>query len=97
LRLNKKDRLGELTRLRITQGCQIAGLTDDIWNYKEKLEEKKYWKNNLACRTIAKAKEIGITIKTEDTLWKVYGYGRQIRDIIETKTWSTSNSMMNKW
>jgi len=97
LRLNKKDRLGELTRLRITQGCQIAGLTDDIWNYKEKLEEKKYWKNNLACRTIAKAKEIGITIKTEDTLWKVYGYGKQIRDIIETKTWATSNSMVNKW
>src|ERR1043166_6486641 len=30
LRLNKKDGVGELTRLRIAQGCQIAGLTKNI-------------------------------------------------------------------
>src|ERR1043165_2998632 len=30
LKLNKKDDVGELTRLRIAQGCQIAGLTEDI-------------------------------------------------------------------
>ena len=41
-RLNKKDSLGELTGLKIAQECQIADLTEDIWNYNEELEEKKY-------------------------------------------------------
>ena len=39
-RLNRKDSLGELTRLRIAQGYQKAGLTDDIWSSERKLEEK---------------------------------------------------------
>ena len=34
-RLNKQDSLGCLTKLRITQGCQRAGLTKDIWKLKE--------------------------------------------------------------
>ena len=85
-RLNRKDGLGELTRLRIAQGCQKAGLTEDIWNSERKPEEKKYWRNNLACRTIVKAKEIGISIKTENSIWKVCSYGRKIRDMIETQT-----------
>jgi hypothetical protein len=29
-RLNRQDGLGQLTKLRITQGCQRAGLTEDI-------------------------------------------------------------------
>jgi len=29
-RLNRQDSLGQLTKLRITQGCQRAGLTKDV-------------------------------------------------------------------
>ena len=97
LRLNRQDSLGELTRLRIAQGCQKAGLTEDIWNSERNPEEKKHWKNNLACRTIVKAKEIGIDIKTENCLWKVFGYGKRVRDMIEAKTWTTSSSTINEW
>ena len=39
-RLNRKDELGQLTKLRITQGCQRASLTKDIWKV-EKLPEDK--------------------------------------------------------
>src|SRR6185436_1386098 len=95
-RLNRKDSLGDLTRLRIAQGCQKAGLTEDIWSSERMPEEKKFWKNNLACRTIAKAKEIGINIRAEKCLWKVYGYGKKIRDMVETKTWNTSSSTINE-
>jgi len=34
-RLNRRDSLGQLTKLRITQGCQRAGLTEDIWKVNE--------------------------------------------------------------
>jgi len=34
-RLNRQDILGQLTRLRITQGCQRAGLAEDMWKTKE--------------------------------------------------------------
>ena len=95
-RLNRQDSLDELTRLRIAQGCQKAGLTEDIWNNNRKIEVKKFWKNNLACRTISKAKEIGINIRAEKPLWKVYGHGKQIRDILETKTWIASSSTINE-
>jgi hypothetical protein len=37
-RLNRQDSLGQLTKLRITQGCQRAGLTEDIWEI-EKMSE----------------------------------------------------------
>ena len=42
LRLNRQDDLGKLTRLRIAQGCQKAGLTEDIWIDERKPEEKKF-------------------------------------------------------
>src|SRR6185436_6470099 len=47
-RLNRQDRLGQLTKLRITQGCQRAGLTEDIWKLGEVSANKVCWKNNLA-------------------------------------------------
>jgi hypothetical protein len=48
-RLNKKDNLGNLTKLRIAQGCQKAGLVKDIWNSEIRPEEMMYWRHNLAC------------------------------------------------
>src|ERR1043165_7978933 len=87
LRLNRQNDLDKLTRLRIAQGCQKAGLTEDIWINERKPEEKKFWKNNLACRTITKAKEIGINIRAEKCLWKVYSCGKKIRDMLNMKTW----------
>jgi hypothetical protein len=41
-RLNRQDSLGKLTRLRIAQGCQKAGLTEDIWDNNRKIEVKKF-------------------------------------------------------
>jgi hypothetical protein len=67
-RLNREDTLGNLTKLRITQGCQKAGLVKDIWDAEKRPEEIKYWKYNLACRTIVKAREIGINIRAEHYL-----------------------------
>src|SRR6185436_16256222 len=39
-RLNRQDSLGQLTKLRITQGCQRAGLMKDIWKLKEMSKEE---------------------------------------------------------
>ena len=39
-RLNRQDSLGQLTKLRITQGCQRAGLREDIWKSKEMLRDE---------------------------------------------------------
>ena len=39
-RLNKQDRLGQLTKLRLMQGCQRAGLTKDIWKINQIPETK---------------------------------------------------------
>ena len=32
----------------------------------------------------------------ENSIWKVYGYGKKIRDMIETQTWITSGSTINE-
>jgi hypothetical protein len=67
-RLNRQDRLGQLTKLRITQGCQRASLTEDIWRVENISENIDSWKNNLACLTILKARKLKINIRTEDNL-----------------------------
>jgi len=95
-RLNRKDILGNLMKLRIAQGCQKAGLVKDIWDSERRPEEMKYWKHNLACRTIVKAREIGINIRAEHHLWKVHKYGMSIRDLIRAKLWATSSSTINR-
>ena len=67
-RLNRQDSLGQLTKLRITQGCQRAGLMKDIWKLDDISENKVVWKNNLACLIITKARDVGINIRTEGDL-----------------------------
>jgi hypothetical protein len=67
-RLNRQDSLGQLTKLRLTQGCQRAGLTKDIWKLEEISTNKTCWKNNLACLTIIKARELGMNIRAENSL-----------------------------
>ena len=67
-RLNKQDRLGQLMKLRLMQGCQRAGLTKDIWKINRIPEIKVCWKDNLACLTIVKARTLGINIRTENDL-----------------------------
>jgi hypothetical protein len=44
------------------------------------------WKNNLACLVILKAKEIGVTVKEEGDLWRVYGTGKTVHSILEKET-----------
>jgi hypothetical protein len=39
-RLNRQNSLGQLTKLRIIQGCQRAGLTEDVWKL-EKIPDNK--------------------------------------------------------
>src|SRR6185436_16756945 len=58
MRINEQGRLRQLTKLRITQGCQRAGLTEDIWKVEELVKSKLCWKDNLACLTIIKAREL---------------------------------------
>jgi len=77
-RLNRQDRLGQLTKLKITQGCQRAGLTEDVWKTNKTPEDKACWKDNLACLTILKARELRINIRTESSLWSISGYGAKI-------------------
>ena len=40
MRLNEQGSLGQLTKLRVTQDCQRAGLTEDIWKTEELVESK---------------------------------------------------------
>ena len=63
-RLNGQDSLEQLTKLRVTQGCQRAELTEDIWKTEKLVESKPCWKNNLACLMIIKARELKINIST---------------------------------
>src|SRR6185295_9140483 len=84
-RLNKQDRLGQLMKLRLTQGCQRAGLTEDIWKINKIPEIKVCWKDNLACLTVAKARTRGINIRSESDLWTTIGYGAKIREFLEIR------------
>src|SRR5690348_4676373 len=79
VRINKRDSLGDLTRLRITQGCQMAGLTGNIWEENVEEEHERTWKNNLACRTFIKARLVGINIKSDQRLWWVVRYDKTIQ------------------
>ena len=82
-RLNQKNNLGHLTKLRIMQGCQRAGLIQDIWDTTELPEDGSCWRDNLACLVIIKAKKLGISIRTESSLWKIYGRGTKIQDLLD--------------
>jgi hypothetical protein len=95
-RLNRQDSLGQLTKLRITQGCQRAGLTEDVWKLEEISANKVWWKNNLACLTIIKARDLGINIRTESNLWRTFGYGTKIRELVETQLWKRSGVEINE-
>ena len=53
-------------------------------------ENKTCWKNNLACLTIVKARELEINIRTESDLWTTIGYGTKIRELVETRIWKRS-------
>jgi ribosomal protein S13 len=86
-RLNRQDSLGQLTRLRITQGCQRAGLAIDIWKTKEWPETETCLKNNLACLTILKARKLKINIRTETELWTMPGYGTKIQELVDAQLW----------
>src|SRR6185295_15127071 len=95
-RLNRQDSLGQLTKLRITQGCQRAGLTKDIWKLDNIPESKIVWKNNLACLTIMKARDIGINVRTEGDLWTMFGHGICIRELVEVQRWRKSGIKVNE-
>jgi hypothetical protein len=95
-RLNRKDELGQLTKLRITQGCQRASLIKDIWKVQKLPEDRSCWKNNLACLTIVKARELGININTETELWTTNGYGLKVIDIVEPQLWKKSGSKISE-
>ena len=83
MRINEQGRLGQLTKLRITQGCQRIGLTEDIWKVEELVGNKPCWKDNLACLTIIKVRELKINISTESDLWMTFGHGAKIRKLIK--------------
>ena len=40
----------------------------------------------------ARAKMLGISIKTDNVLWKLHGYGVKIQDLISKTTWKVSCS-----
>ena len=55
-------------KLKLTQSCQKAGLTEDIWKINKIPETKVCWKDNLACLTVAKARTLEINIRLENDL-----------------------------
>ena len=95
-RLNKQDRLGQLTKLRLTQGCQRAGLTEDIWKINKIPETKLCWKDNLACLIVAKARTLGINIRSESDLWTTIGYGAKIREFLGTRLQKKCGTSINE-
>ena len=95
-RLNRQDNLGQLTKLRITQGCQRAGLTEDIWKLKEMPRDEICWRNNLACLTILKARELSINIRIESDLWLTFGYGTRIQELLEARLWKRSGTKISE-
>ena len=95
-RLNRQDSLGQLMKLRITQGCQRAGLVEDIWKTKEISTIEACLKNNLACLTILKAQKLKINIRTESELWTMFGYGIKIQEILDAHLWKKGAARINE-
>src|ERR1043165_8109185 len=96
VRLNEQVSLGQLTKLRVTQVCQRAGLTEDIWKVEELAESKPCWKDNLACLTIIKARELKINISTESDLWMIFGYGAKIHELMKEHWWKRNRTKISK-
>ena len=95
-RLNGQNSLGQLTKLRITQGCQRAGLTEEIWKTKVISAVEAYLKNNLACLTILKAQKLKINIRTESELWTMFGHGTKIQEIVDAHLWKKGAVKVNE-
>jgi hypothetical protein len=95
-RLNRQDSLGQLTKLRITQGCQRAGLTEDIWKIEEMPENIEGWKSNLACLTLLKARKLNINVRTEGNLWTMFRYGIKIRELINIQLQKRSGTRISE-
>jgi hypothetical protein len=83
-------------KLRITQGCQRAGLTEDIWKLKEMPRDETCWRNNLACLIILKARELSINIRTESDLWLTFGWGTRIQELLEARLWKRSRTKISE-
>ena len=82
--------------MRIVQGCQRAGLDTDIWKCENLLINKKIWKNNLACISLVKARELGIGVRTEESIWRVIGYRIKISDIVDRYTYESASAILGK-
>ena len=54
------------------------------------------WKNNLACLTIMKAKELRINIRTKEVLWTMFGHGIRIQELVEVQWWKKCGIKVNE-
>src|SRR6185295_7778705 len=73
-----------ITRLRISQGLLLIGATENNWHYNPPRLCDKIWKNNLACYTMLKAKEMQITLKFSNTNLSLSERGNKIATLLKT-------------
>ena len=82
--------------MRITQGCQRAELTEDIWKLKETPRDETCWRNNLACLTILKTRELSINIRTKSNLWLMFECSTRIQELLEACLWIKSGTKISE-
>ena len=68
LRLNTSGPEEILTLLRIIDGMEMIGATENTWHKDPPAACARIWKNNLACRTMLNARELGILLKFRSTI-----------------------------
>src|SRR5260363_204080 len=95
-RLNRWDSLGQLTKLRINQGCQRVGIIGDVWEADSLPRNEVCWRNNLVCRVIIKEKNLGINIRTESKIWIVFGHGTRIQELVKERTWKKNSAKIGE-
>ncbi|CAG8736075.1 37331_t:CDS:2, partial [Gigaspora margarita] len=79
---------GELTKLRLKQGCALARLVSSKWKDTYNSSLKKIWKHNLACMITLRAKQLGITLELYSGIWHQYGGSLTIREVLEDQTFT---------
>ena len=82
-RLNAGGTEELVTRIRINQGLLLIGATENDWHNNPPKLCNKIWKNNLACYTMLKAKEIQITLSFGNPNLCLNRKGIRILDVLD--------------
>jgi hypothetical protein len=84
-RLNSSGPEETLTRIRISQGLLLAGVSEENWHKTAPKMYSSLWKNNLACQTMLKAKDLQIVFHFNNVNIEGNMEEKRITEVLENK------------